>query len=254
MQNPLWPAARRPVVPTAMARCTRSLLQTIRTRPSITPTFPSPAENVTARNSSWSRTARALSRSSPISKVCMAAQSKKAQPRPPSAPIATGRTRFSLPTNRTRRLQNSMSPPPAASAIAQSNRRSWPASTGRESPEAITLRLSVQTATAFTPSRITAIPTPRSQSRMFRATHAPAVMRECGSPANSASPATASPLTWTAITAWPWKAAPWSLPTVQAVTACTTFSHRPIRAQWSIAPTSKPPAANATRASPRNSS
>ena len=107
---------------------------------------------------------------------------------------------------------------------------------------------SARTATASTPSSRPAIPIRRSPSATFPATPARAAMRACAFRRSSACPASASPVTWTAITAWPQRAVQWLRPTAPVATACTTSCPPAIRAPASTTPTCRPPAANATRA------
>ncbi len=143
--------------------------------------------------------------------------------------------------------------PPAANAMPMWPIPSCRASTARPSRAATGWLRSAPTATASTPSRRPPIPIRLSRSRTFRATSAPAATRACGCRRSSAFPATASPATSTAITAWPRKAARSSPPTAPVAMACTTFCRQAIPAPPSTAPTSTPPAASVTKASRRSS-
>ena len=243
----------RPLVPGLPRRRARIVAPAIRIRPSIMPTFPSPAAGATGKSSSWSRTARARSPSSPTRKACTAAPSRKAR---------EGRRLHRLP-----RRHKILPANDAKSPIYKFN---VPATCGKchtdvaqhlhaehsragELRAAMSWRPSARTATASTPSRRTAIPTRRSPSRISPGHLRPLPSRGCVFRRSSACPATASTATLTAITAWPRKAARWLRPTAPVATASTTFFLRAIPAPPSTMPISRQPAASATRASRRSS-
>ena len=174
--------------------------------------------------------------------------------RPPSAPIATARTRSSRPTMRSLRSTSSMFPPPAANATPRSQstfnaEHPWTGDRAWQPDR----RRSARTATAFTQSSRTTIPTRRSAEQNVSRDTCARCHEGVRLSRSSAFRAIAYPVTWTAITGWRPKAARWSRPTAQAAMACTTFCLPAIRIRPSIAPISTPPAASATRESRRNS-
>ncbi len=125
--------------------------------------------------------------------------------------------------------------------------------TDRRLRAAIGRRRSAPTATAFTPSRLPTIPTPRWPRPTYR-TLAPRATTAYGCRTNSACPAAGSRRIWRAITAWRkrWGRPRW--PTAPVATVCTTFCRPAIRTPPSITPTWPRPAGNAIPAPTTSSS